>query len=113
MAGAGTEFVESLENALLGTLRLGRHRVGFVVEGEVVKKVLALREHAPEPVGDNYGDLISERGIVSEQRGVRAREHVTMTVLMLETFPIERRAACGRAGEKTARLRIARRPRQV
>src|SRR5437667_6269747 len=101
---AGLDFVDAPENAFLGALRHRRHRVILVVECEIIKNVFTVLVHPANTVLDNDSNLECEGWIVSEQGWNGAREQQAVSVLVLQAFAGQCRAACRGAHQKSLRL---------
>ena len=97
--------VHSLEHALPQRVVIGldqrriRHRVVLVVQRKVVKDVLLLGVHAPYSFADDNGQFKGEGRVVAHQVRYRVGNDLGVTVLVLQTFAVERRAT-GRAAEE-------------
>ena len=98
------------------TLRHCRHRVVLVVEGDVVEDVGVLAASAVHPVQaflHDRGDLVGERRVVCLARRHRGRVHERVTVLVLQTFAHQRRAAGSGTQQEAARAGVGRLPDEV
>src|SRR4029453_7715474 len=84
--GGGGELVDAAPDAFLGAGRHGRHRVHLVVHGEVVHAVLSVFVHTTQAVLDDHCKLVRVGGIVRVQRRNHAGQHVTLSVLVLQSF---------------------------
>src|SRR5258707_5740402 len=110
---AGAEFVHAAQNAVFHVAGHGRHGVRFVHQSNVVKNVFAVFVHAANAVLNDDGNLVGERGIVSEQIGNGQREDVTIAVLVLQAFAGERGASGGATEEEASRAHIGSGPDEV
>ena len=81
--------------------------------GDVVEAVLPLFEHTPHAVLNNDRQLIGISRVVAQAIGNSCRDQVAVTILMLESFAVQSRAASSRPNQKTSRLTVTRRPGQI
>mmetsp|Transcript_14414 Transcript_14414/g.43118 ORF Transcript_14414/g.43118 Transcript_14414/m.43118 type:complete len:959 (+) Transcript_14414:868-3744(+) len=97
------ELVEALQQVLLEARVRGRRGHGevLVVDRDVVDHVLVLAPHLVDAVLDDVRALERERRVPRDHGRVRERDEVGVTVLMLQTLAVERRAA-GRGAEEEA-----------
>ena len=105
--------IHALENAFF---RTGRHRrvcVVLVHHGDVIEHVFLFLIHPPHAVLDDHRDFIGEGRVVGDAIGNGRSEDVAVTVLMLQTFAVQRGAAGGATKQEAARAQVARRPGQV
>src|SRR5712671_1703123 len=110
---AGAEFVHAAQNAVFHIAGHGRHGVRLVHQSDVVKNVFAVFVHAANAILNDDGDLVGERGIVSEQIGNGQREDVTVAVLVLQAFAGKRGAARGATEEEAACAHIRSGPDEI
>src|SRR5882762_9979633 len=99
---ASAEFVHAAQNTVFHIARHGRHGVRLVHQSNVVKNVFAVFVHAANAVLNDDGNLVGERGIISEQIGNGQREDVAIAVLVLQAFAGKRSASGGATEEEAA-----------
>ncbi len=92
----GLEFIQALQDSIFDARRHRQLRVVFVVERKVIKNLLAFDIHPAQAVGDDDRELKGERRVVGQARRNGAGMQQAVTVLMLQTFAIERRASGSR-----------------
>ena len=80
---------------MIEVLRLGRLRIGLVVDGDVEEDVLGtLAEHPCQSALDDVRQLVGERRIVSHHSGIRRRQQQRVTVRVLQALA----GQCGAPG---------------
>ena len=88
-------------------------RVVLVHHRQVVVDVLLLLHHAAQTVLHDDRELVLEGGIVSDAVRDGARHDVAVTILVLQPFAVQRRAAGSGADEEPARAHVSCRPGQI
>src|SRR5438445_798246 len=107
------EPVHPLQDPCLRSLRHVRVCVVLVHHRQVVVDVLLLLDHPAQTVLHDDRELVLERGIVSDAVRDGARHDVAVTVLVLQPFAVQRRAAGSGRDEEPARAHVPRSPGQV
>ena len=88
---------------MIEVLRLGRLRVGLVVDGDVEEDVLGvLAEHPRQSALDDVRQFVGERRIVSNHSGIRRRQQQRVTVGVLQSLADQRGAPGGGAQHESA-----------
>ena len=98
------------------TLGQRGHRVVLVVEGDVIENVgvvTAAAIHAMQPLLHDRGHLVGKGRVVRLARRHGRGMHQRVTVLVLQPFAHQRRAAGGGAQQEPACARIGRLPDEV
>ena len=85
----------------------------FIGDGQVIEDRFLFDIHPLDAILNNDGDLVGEGRIVGQQVRDRQREHVAVTVLVLQTFARERGASGRAADEKPAAAHVGRCPDQI
>ncbi len=113
----GLELVNSAQNAFASALgrrfRHGRHRVVFVVHGDVVEDALAFLIHPADAVLEDNRQLIHISRVVAETAGHGAGEDVAVAVLMLKSLAEHGGAPGGAAHEEATAAGIGEGPDHV
>ena len=80
--------VQALQNALPDALAFGhgRHGQRLVGDGEVIEDRLLVDVHPLDAILENDGNLVGKRRIVGEDIRYRQRNHVAVTVLVLQAL---------------------------
>ena len=113
-AGGGPTAVQPADDALLGAGGHRRHRVGLVVEGDVVEDVFGVGAvHAAQSVADDHGDLVGERRVVGAAVRDDGRPGLAVAVAVLEPFALQRRATGGGGEQEPAAAHVAQRPDEI
>ena len=107
------EQIHPLENVGLGTFRHRRVRVVFIHDGDVVIDMLHLLVHALQAVVHDDGQLIAEGRVIGNAVRDGGRHQVTVAILVLQAFTVQRGTAGGATEQETAYLHVAGRPGQI
>src|SRR6266849_662022 len=97
-------FQDALAYAV--TIRHGRHRKRLVSDCQIVEDGLVVHVHAPDAFLDDDCNLKRERWIIGEKIWHRECQHVTVAVLVLQSFTSESRASSRAAKEETASAHV-------
>ena len=111
--GAQLAQIHALDDLLFGAGRQAWHRVVFVEQGDVIKHIVLLLNHALEAVVQDDTDFVGEGGVIRHAVGNGVGHDVAVTVFVLQAFAVERGAPRGAAQQEAARLHVARSPGQV
>ena len=111
--GAGFQTVQAFENALFLTWLQPRMAVVFVHQGDVIKHVFLIADHAAQTIMQNHPDFMREGRVIRHAVGNGRGKHVTVTIFVLQAFPVEGSAPSGTAKQKATRAHVACRPSQV
>src|SRR5690606_31106131 len=82
-------------------------------EGDIEGDAFIFGIHATHAFTNDHGDLITKNRIVRYTVGDGRREHMTMTILMLQTFSVERRSARSATQKESAATHVTRSPGEV
>ncbi len=107
------EKIHTLEYPCFRALRHRRVCVVFVHHRDVIKHVLLLPVHAAQPVLHNHSKFISKSRVVGNTVGNGGSNQMAVSVLVLQTFAVERGAAGSAPEQEAARAGIACRPGEV
>src|SRR5208282_2799645 len=80
---------------------------------EVIEDGFAVDVHALDAVLNDDGDLIGERGIISQQIRHWKSEHVAVSILMLQAFARQRRSSRRASDQEATAAHVTRGPNQV
>ena len=105
--------VQPPQDALARPVGHRRHRVGLVLDRQVVEHALAVDVHAAHAVLDDDGQLVGVGRVVGEQVGHRAREQVALAVLVLQPLAREGRPPRRAADQEPPAARVGGGPDEV
>src|SRR5450432_1144454 len=109
-ASARFKFVDAAQDPLTATLRHIGHGIVFVVQRDVVEKILALLIHPPHAVLNNDGYFVDVGRVVGRAGWDGAGEHQTVPILMLQPLARKRSSTSRTSQQKALAASIRKRP---
>jgi hypothetical protein len=93
LGAGGPKSLQAAEDPVFCPVGQRRHRIGLVVEGDVVEDVLQVGPvHTAQSIADDDRPVVGERRVIGAAVGDDRRPGVAVTVALLEPLTLQRRA---------------------